>query len=157
MKRSRMFWLVLLVTVTVMPDTHTAGQDGTVRMPADGMSIRIQFGLKDRQPSTWNGEIRLSTGEVVAMEVSPTQTGSAADGAWQLRTLPQAKPARKSVHDPKLSRLVQPVLTVSVDAPPTAKATVKTEQVPRLPCERVTSCNRSNRGRRSTRSAAASA
>ncbi|MFV1969267.1 MAG: hypothetical protein ACC628_27925, partial [Pirellulaceae bacterium] len=126
----RLLLVVLLSSFAPSPvlDGPVAAQEGVVRMPAEGMSIGIRFGLKDKQPSAWNGKISLSHGEVVAMEVSPRKTGRAGEGAWQLRTVAQAKPARKSVHDPKRAKLVYPRLTVTVDAPMTAKATVTTEQ-----------------------------
>jgi len=107
---------------------RVAAQDDGLQMPANGMSIRIQFGLKDKQPTSWDGQISLAQGAVVGMEVSPPRSGKARDGSWQLRTVPSAKPARKSVHDPKLPKIVQPVLNITVDAPLTTKAAVTTKQ-----------------------------
>lgn len=104
-----------------------AAQDDVLRMPANGISIRIQFGLKDKEPTSWDGQITLAQGTVVGMEVSPPRSGKASDGSWQLRTVPPVKPARKSVHDPKLPKIVQPVVTLTVDAPLTMKASVKTK------------------------------
>jgi len=119
--------LLSLFVSSAVRQHSAAAQEQGVRIPSEGVSIGIQFGLKDKRTSVWDGEISLSHGSVVAMEVLPRQTGRAADGAWQLRTVPRAKPARKSVHDPKVARLVHPLLTVTVDAPMTATATVTTQ------------------------------
>jgi hypothetical protein len=81
-----------------------------------GIAVRIQLGMKDTEPRSWAGEIRVSEGKVrISAALRPIDS---IDGSrWKLGT-------RRQGQQP-----VQPaVLTATFDAPPAAKVEVETAQ-----------------------------
>src|SRR5271170_2110964 len=47
----------------------TAGADQPVSMPANLTGVLLTLGLKDQNPTDWNGEITVSTGKILALDV----------------------------------------------------------------------------------------
>ena len=99
-----------------------------VDMPAAGTVLRISLGLKDREPTDWDGRIEVSQGEVVDVVVQPVRAGKAERNSWKAKSQPPKKLPQKSVHDPKQAKLERPVVLATLDASQAAKVSVVTNQ-----------------------------
>jgi hypothetical protein len=90
-----------------------------VVMPAHLAGVHIDLGLEDAKPTQWDGDVSVSEGKVLRLEVA--------------RGNPKAKVTDqhftiRSVYQQKKDVMIRPALRLTLDAPPTAKVTVKTLQ-----------------------------
>jgi len=99
-----------------------------VPMPLNGVTVQVTLGLKDSEPSDWDGEVKVSEGKVAGLEARSAQGDEAKGSAWKLRTRRQAagKAKGKGKMDTGAPRPVD--LWVTLDAPSTAKVEVTTKQ-----------------------------
>jgi hypothetical protein len=99
------------------PKPRAAGQ--AVAMPANLVGLEIELGRKDKQPGNWEGEIQVSEGRVLEVRIARGGPKARAEGNrfFSRSIRPQPK---------KSDDVVGPILSVSLDAPPSAKVTVKT-------------------------------
>ncbi len=91
-----------------------------VPMPLDGVAVQLTLGLKDTQPTDWDGDIKLSEGKVVRLDARLVQQDRIDGSAWKIRSRRQGAAQNAPM------RPVQ--LIVTLDAPLTAKADVTTRQ-----------------------------
>ncbi len=99
-----------------------------VTVPANGVSLQVHFGLKDRAETDWSGQLRLSRGSVVGIQVVPSQNGTAEGNTWKVRTRENRKRRRVSIHDPVPPKWLRPSLLVTLDAPADATVRFQTPQ-----------------------------
>jgi hypothetical protein len=93
-----------------------------ISMPARLAGLEITLGIKDEKPTPWGGEIRVSDGKVLEVEVlrpgraaGPTGTAS-----WSAASFAQKLVMRQV--------LVRPLIRVALDCPASAQVTVQTKQ-----------------------------
>jgi hypothetical protein len=92
-----------------------------VAMPARLTGLQIALGLKDEEPTAWGGDIRVSDGKVLEVEVlRPGRAAGPGGSSWKVSSVIQQKG--------KIPTLVRPLLRATLDAPPTAQVTVQTRQ-----------------------------
>jgi hypothetical protein len=90
-----------------------------IAMPVNLAAFQINMGLKDTKPTVWDGDVKLSEGRIISLEIIKGHPKATVNGnRFVLKTILQKK---KDV-------LVRPVLRVSADAPPSARVTVNTAQ-----------------------------
>ncbi|MCS7168282.1 MAG: hypothetical protein RMI91_03990 [Gemmatales bacterium] len=85
-------------------------------------AVQIELGLKDEQPTRWDGEVHLSEGKLLDMQVSFGGPMARVDGQ---RFIARSTLDKKKKKD---GGIVRPSLLILVDAPATAQIQVKTEQ-----------------------------
>jgi hypothetical protein len=91
-----------------------------IAMSSDLHQIRLALGLKDKMPTDWDGEVQVSAGKVTAVDVvQGNPKASVSKRNFKVRTF-KAKPKQMP------NKLTRPVLQVTVDAPLSAKLTIKT-------------------------------
>jgi hypothetical protein len=96
-------------------------QPASVAMPASVTAIQITLGLRDKEPTRWDGEVQLSEGKLLDLRV--------AFGGAQAKVQGQRFIARSALDKKMKKQGVQsPQLQLLVDAPATATIRVKTEQ-----------------------------
>lgn len=100
------------------PQAARPEPQGPVLVSSNGLSAQITLGLRDKEPTEWDGQVSLSEGKITRLE-----TGRAEDkvegGGWKLRSRRLAGP---------LSPILPVRLFATFDAPPTAKLNVTTKQ-----------------------------
>jgi hypothetical protein len=89
-------------------------------MPANLVGLDIALGLQDKEPARWDGEVQVSEGRILGLEVR--QGGPQAKAEGNRFT---ARSRRMMV---QRQVVVGPELQVNLDAPLSAKVTVTTEQ-----------------------------
>jgi flagellar basal body-associated protein FliL len=96
-------------------------QPASVAMPASATAIQITLGLRDEEPTRWDGEVQLSEGKLLDLRV--------AFGGAQAKVEDHRFIARSALDEQMKKQGVQsPQLQLLVDAPATATIRVKTEQ-----------------------------
>jgi hypothetical protein len=89
-----------------------------IPMPANPVDVQLALGLKDEEPTRWGGMIQISEGRIVSLQVQGPPNAKVTGGRFTARSFFPINQAT----------LVRPKLHVSLDAPPTAIVTVKTQQ-----------------------------
>jgi hypothetical protein len=98
--------------------------DAPVNMPADLAGLLISLGLKDAQPTDWDGEIVVSAGRLLALDVAQGNPKATVDGGkFRVRTT-----VAKAANPKKKDTVNRPMLRVTLDAPPLARIKVTTQQ-----------------------------
>jgi hypothetical protein len=91
-------------------------------MTSNLIGLEINLGLKDQQPTPWDGEVMLSEGRVREMEI--IQGGGPNDkvegNRYTARTIERMMMQQRV--------LIRPALRVTVEAPPAARITLQTKQ-----------------------------
>jgi hypothetical protein len=88
-------------------------------MSANLVGLEIALGLKDQQPTVWDGEIQVSAGRVRTLEFARANPQATVDGLrFRARSEAQKQMMRQVI--------VGPVLRVGLEAPLSATVTVKT-------------------------------
>ncbi len=88
-----------------------------IKMPANLAGLEIRLGLKDKEGAPWNGEITVSEGRIVGLNLSGGGPKAAVEGnKFTCRTVLQQMQ----------QGILRPRLHVSLDAPPTAVVTLTT-------------------------------
>ncbi len=94
-----------------------------VAMPGDLAGLLITFGLKDQSPTDWDGEVTLSAGKLLALEIVQGNPKAAVEGdRFRVRST-LAKMAAK-----KKETVTRPTVRLTLDAPATARVKVATKQ-----------------------------
>ena len=120
--------LLIVALVGFRPDQQAETQDKpaptarkprppgqAVAMPANLAGLEIRLGLKDEKGTPWDGEITVSEGRVVGLNISGGGPKASVNGnKYTGRTVMQKQ------------ALVRPRLHVNLDAPPTAVVTLTT-------------------------------
>jgi hypothetical protein len=90
-------------------------------MPANLVGLEVALGLNDKEPTRWDGDIRVSEGRVMGLEVVRGDPQAKAEGnrftARSRRMMVQQRPV-----------IAGPELRINLDAPLSATVTVTTEQ-----------------------------
>jgi hypothetical protein len=134
MRKGRMLWALVAVMAIVVvaagvvqraqggaaPPGRRATTGASSQMPLNGVAVQFTFGLKDKEPTDWDGEIKVSEGKVARLDARLVQQDNVQGSAWKLRSRQQGMGANATI------RSVQ--LLATLDAPPTAKADVTTKQ-----------------------------
>jgi hypothetical protein len=97
--------------------------DRPVAMPANLTAVVMTLGLKDQEPTFWEGTVSLSAGKLLSTDVvlaNPKATTK--DGTFKVRSI--AAPKQPKQQDP----MIRPTLRLTLDAPPTTRVTVTTKQ-----------------------------
>lgn len=106
---------------TVLPRVDRS-QERPITMSVNAVSLEISLGLKDEKPTPWGGEIQVSEGRILGVEIvqggGPNKNVTGA--SFKVRSV------RRKVM--KQERIVRPVLSVTLEAPPAAKVTLETAQ-----------------------------
>src|SRR6185369_1389424 len=100
-----------------------AAGNRAVEIPDNAIGLNVEFGLKDKTPTDWNGAVQVSEGKVLLVEIARGGGTMAMveDNKFTLRTVaPNAKKAADG--------MTRPVISVMLVAPPTAKVTIDTKQ-----------------------------
>src|SRR5262249_52733684 len=85
------------------------------------VGLDITLGLKDKQPTDWDGEVHVSEGKVLAVTIVEGNPKATATGQrFTVRSFRRPKVDANAVY--------KPILRVSLDAPPSATVTFKTTQ-----------------------------
>lgn len=102
-------------------------RDAAVNMPANLIGLEITVGLKDTRRSEWVGELRLSEGKVVSLEVVRGGADFRVEGSrFQVETAKVKKAAAKKKKAQQAA--VPAVVRAVIDAPRDAKVTLHTGQ-----------------------------
>jgi hypothetical protein len=131
MRKGRTLWALVAAAAAVLVvgglvqrvsggQARRAVTNSLAPMPLDGVAVQLTLGLKDTQPTDWDGDIKLSAGKVVRLEARLVQQDRLEGSAWKMRSRRQG-PAQNAPMRP-----VQ--LFATLDAPLTAKAEVTTRQ-----------------------------
>jgi hypothetical protein len=93
-----------------------------IAMAADRVSLEIIFGLKDEEPTIWDGEVQVSRGKVRSLRLQRAgpQQSKVKDATFNVRSFRRALPMQQGI--------VRPILHVDLEAPEAARITLKTEQ-----------------------------
>jgi hypothetical protein len=123
--------IVILIAVVILLRFSPEGASGDAKppkarpegkpiaMPSNLTGVKIDLGLKDESGTPWDGEVQISQGRIVAVEIAQGNPKATVNGnKFIVRTVLQKK---KDI-------ILKPVLRVAVDAPESAKVTVKTKQ-----------------------------
>jgi len=121
--------LLVLASLLCVVTEGVFGQEAwPVQMPSNGTAIRLTLAVSDEEPAAWDGSIRLSQGRLLGLDVQPPAAGKAEGGSWKIQTRIPKAPAQRSVHDPALPSVNQPVLFATLDAPDVATISIATRQ-----------------------------
>jgi hypothetical protein len=90
-----------------------------VAMPANLAGVEIHLGLKDKEPTAWNGEVQLSQGSILDLSVVRGGANAKVTGAsYTARSVRQMQNMQEVINGP--------ILRLHADAPPDAVVTLKT-------------------------------
>ena len=89
-------------------------------MPLNGVAVQLTLGLKDAQPTDWDGDIKLSEGKVVRLDALLVQQDRIDGSGWKIRSRRQGAAQNAPIRPAQLF--------ATLDAPLTAKADVTTQQ-----------------------------
>jgi hypothetical protein len=99
--------------------------DTPVSMPAHLAGLFITFGLKDETVTDWDGEVTVSAGKVLSLDVVQGNPKARVNGAkFQVRTTLVKKANQKKKKD----TANRPMLRVTLDAPASARVKIATKQ-----------------------------
>jgi hypothetical protein len=101
------------------PKTRKARPEGKpVAMPANPVGVQITLGVKDEEPTFWEGDIKLSEGRILEFTtVRANPAAEVSDNHFKVRTI---RPMQQQMRQ----NIMRPILRLSVDAPATATVTV---------------------------------
>jgi len=92
----------------------------SIPMKPDGVTVQLTFGLKDSQPTDWEGELKLTPGKVERLDARLLNGDRLEGSTWKLRSRRQGQGANAQI---------QPAtLFVTFDAPLGAKVEVTAKQ-----------------------------
>lgn len=100
-----------------------AAGNRAVEIPDNAIGLNVEFGIKDKTPTDWNGAVQVSEGKVLLVEIARGggTMATVEDNKFTVRTTqPAAKKAAEG--------LGRPVISVMLVAPPNAKVTIDTKQ-----------------------------
>ncbi len=100
-----------------------------VPMPTTLTGLEITFGRKDENPSDWSGEIRVSEGRVLGLEVVRAAGKAESRGAsYTVKSLRKGAAKKKKAQNKKKQQgqVQGAILRANLDAPPSAKVTITT-------------------------------
>ena len=118
------FLTMWLLTVSAFP---AVGQELPLR------ALNIEFGIKDAEPTSWNGSLSIDKGEIVELRGYRFKEGESIgpDHSWTARTDPWVRPTGgMHPHElpfPHVTRVQNVGVTVYYRAPEDATISVKTE------------------------------
>ncbi len=125
-----LFALVLLVGHSRSPQTEAQEQPKAaigqpVVMPGQLTGVLLTFGLKDQKGTEWDGEVAVSQGKVVSIDIVEGGPKATAQGSkFNVKTVFYPKKIEKK----KEGAIIRPSVRVTLDAPPSARVTVTTKQ-----------------------------
>jgi hypothetical protein len=100
-----------------------AGQP--VAMPAHLTGVLITFGLKDQKATDWNGDVSVSAGKILRVDLVQGNPKAMIDGnKFTAKSIFPAKKAEKK----KAGNILHPMVRITLDAPATATVKVATKQ-----------------------------
>src|SRR5262249_21664822 len=91
-----------------------------IPMAADLIGLEFEFGLKDEQPTKWDGEIEVSEGKVALLEAVRPPNAGAKGATFHGRSVVRMMMQQQTI--------VHPIFRCNLAAPASATVTVKTEQ-----------------------------
>jgi hypothetical protein len=92
----------------------------SVPMAQDGLALQIQLGLKDAKSTDWDGEVRISPGQMALRDAQLQKTDRITGNSWRLSS--------RTVGQGPNQRTEPVVLYATSEAPPTANVDVATKQ-----------------------------
>jgi len=95
---------------------------GETPMPLQGATLRIALGVKDKQPTPWDGKLEVSTGKALSLIGAGPKRQPFDPAGWKLGTTAQRG------RNPLRRNLARPTLLAVLDAPPTATVSFTTAQ-----------------------------
>jgi hypothetical protein len=99
----------------------TSGAGKPVVMPAQPTGLLIFLGLKDQKVTDWDGEVTVSAGQILGLDVAQgNPKATVKDGKFSVRTIFFKMDAKKDT-------LIRPMLRLTLDAPASAKVKVATK------------------------------
>ncbi|HYT90585.1 MAG TPA: hypothetical protein VEL76_17895, partial [Gemmataceae bacterium] len=122
----------LLIALAMRPGSENAsGQAGKPRpegkpiaMIPDLAGLTVRLGLKDTKPTDWDGQVQLAQGRLLALVIGQGNVKGKIDGnSFTVRSVVKKMDQKK-----KKDALTRPILNLTLDAPTTAKVTIKTAQ-----------------------------
>jgi hypothetical protein len=90
-------------------------QERPIAMATNVVGLEVALGLKDQQPTQWDGEVQVSQGRVREIEIQRSGPNAKVDGS---------RFTASSVR--RMKTVVGPILRLNLEAPLTATVTVKT-------------------------------
>jgi hypothetical protein len=110
------------------PESTSAGDlpkpGQPVVMPANLIGLRIYLGLKDAAATDWDGEVSISAGKIVGVDiVQGNPKALAKDNQFSIRSVFIPKKLEK-----KKDEIVRPIIRVTLDAPSTTRVKMVTKQ-----------------------------
>ncbi len=97
-----------------------------VTMPGELTGLLIQLGLKDQKGTDWDGEVTVSAGKILGIDIVQGNAKATAQGnKFTVKSVYNAKKAEKKK---KQAEVTRPIIRVTVDAPATAQVKVATKQ-----------------------------
>ena len=101
-------------------------------MPRGLIGLTITLGLEDTDRTPWDGEVTVSEGRVLSLEVARAAVGATIDGSkFRVASKKQAVNKKKAAAKKKAQQAAAPftaVIHANLDAPETATVTVRTIQ-----------------------------
>lgn len=106
------------VAVEAQPAALQAGK--VIAMPAQPTGLLLSLGLKDQKVTDWEGQITVSAGKILTLDVAQgNPKATAGNGKFNVRTIFTKMNAKKDT-------LTKPILRLTLDAPESAKVKVTT-------------------------------
>ncbi len=104
-----------------------------VPMPPNLTGVLISLGLKDQQAVTWEGEVSISEGKILSLDIVQGNVGAAKKAKAKAKAKKTGKVEGTrfnvaTVVGKKKEGIVRPILRATLDAPATARLTVQTNQ-----------------------------
>src|SRR5207244_3108683 len=99
-----------------------------VAMPANLTGVLISLGLKDQKTTPWDGEVSISEGKIIELDIVQGNVAGKKKAGKAKGKVDGAKFTVSSVFGKKKEGIVRPILRVTLDAPASARLTVKTAQ-----------------------------
>jgi hypothetical protein len=91
-----------------------------IPMATDLIGLEVLLGLKDREATRWDGEVKVSEGNVALLEVQRPPNRRVNGAHFRVHSVVRGQQQQRNV--------VHPVLRINLAAPPTATVTIDTEQ-----------------------------
>ena len=91
-----------------------------IAMPVNLVGLEVRLGLTDENPTPWDGEVQVSAGRLLDLNV--------ARGGPKAKVTGASYTARSVRQMAMMKQVVGPILHLNLDAPPNAIVTLKTEQ-----------------------------
>ena len=105
------------------PQARPAGQP--VAMPAHLTGVLITFGLKDQKATDWNGDVTVSAGKILRVDLVQGNPKAMIDGnKFAAKSIFPAKKVEKK----KAGNIQHPIVRITLDAPASATVKVTTKQ-----------------------------